>query len=150
MSSQKLAGGVGVVGALQVDARVFQQPSTGCRGLSRPEAASRGGLRGRDDPEGDALTASTTVESLMPCFPRSTALLPAFSPPQGAYVMQLSTATTKGSSPMVLSYDSSAISSSVSKHPGFDPLIVPTTQRAHRTRLVGDPLIGAPEHQLLA
>ena len=44
--------------------------------------------------------ASTAIERLTPRFPRSTGLLPAFSPPQGALVMQQSTATSESSRPM--------------------------------------------------
>src|SRR5215208_455091 len=36
-------------------------------------------------------SASTIVERLRPCFPRSTGLLSTFSPPYGAFVMQQST-----------------------------------------------------------
>jgi hypothetical protein len=43
--------------------------------------------------------ASTAVERLVPRFPLSTGLLPAFSPPQGAFVMQQSTATSGSSNP---------------------------------------------------
>src|SRR5215208_7212708 len=48
-------------------------------------------------------SASTIVERLRPCFPRSTGLLPAFSPLHGAFVRQQSTATSEGSGPMVRS-----------------------------------------------
>src|SRR5215218_4260236 len=41
----------------------------------------------------------TLLERLMPRFPRSTGLLPAFSPPQGALVMQQSTARSANSRP---------------------------------------------------
>jgi hypothetical protein len=41
--------------------------------------------------------ASTTIERLRPRFPRSTGLLPDLSPPQGAFVMQQSTATSNNS-----------------------------------------------------
>jgi hypothetical protein len=47
--------------------------------------------------------ASTATERLMPRFPLSTGLLPAFSPPQGDLVMQQSTATSESSSPMARS-----------------------------------------------
>ena len=43
--------------------------------------------------------ASTVIEGLMPRFPRSTGLLPVFSPPQGALVMQQSTARSANSRP---------------------------------------------------
>src|SRR5215203_3880339 len=45
-------------------------------------------------------SASTIVERLRPCLPRSTGLLPAFCPPHGALVMQQSTATSESSRPM--------------------------------------------------
>ena len=51
------------------------------------------------DPSGMPL-ASTAIERLMPRFPLSTGLLPALSPPQGALVMQQSTATSENSKPM--------------------------------------------------
>ena len=47
--------------------------------------------------------ASTTVERLMPCLPRSTGLLPATSPPHGALVMQPSTARSANSKPIIRS-----------------------------------------------
>jgi hypothetical protein len=46
---------------------------------------------------------STTTERLRPRLPRSTGLLPAFSPPQGAFVMQQSTASSERSRPMARS-----------------------------------------------
>ena len=55
------------------------------------------------------MVTSTTISSLLSgvfsvfrslCFPRSTGLLPAFSPPQGALVTQPSTATSESSKPM--------------------------------------------------
>src|SRR5215211_1442204 len=44
--------------------------------------------------------ASTAIERLMPCLPWSIGLLPAFSLPQGALVMQQSTATSESLRPM--------------------------------------------------
>jgi hypothetical protein len=34
-------------------------------------------------------------------------------------------------------------------HSGFDPLVAPTAQSGCRASLLGDPLVGAPEHQHL-
>jgi len=53
---------------------------------------------------------------LIPPFPLSTGLLPAFSPPQGAFVTQQST-TSEGSRPMKRSYASSAALRKVSTSP---------------------------------
>jgi hypothetical protein len=46
---------------------------------------------------------STTTERLMRRFPQSTGLLPAFSQPHGTIVMQLSTANSEGSKPIIRS-----------------------------------------------
>jgi hypothetical protein len=84
---------VGVVGAVEIYARPIGQLSIRCR-LLRVSAKSGESWRlagamtiSRGMPQ-----ASTTIERLMARFPRSTGLLPAISPPQGALVMQQSTA----------------------------------------------------------
>jgi len=61
--------------------------------------------------------STATIERLMPIFPLSTGLLPAFCPPQRALVMQQSTATSESSSPMMWSYASRQISLSRSITP---------------------------------
>ena len=86
-----------------MDARPLRQPSEALgRSIEGPDqkrrvvAALAGAMR---LPSGMPL-ASTAIERLMPALPLSTGLLPAFSPPQGALVMQQSTAISESSRPM--------------------------------------------------
>src|SRR5215213_207439 len=92
--------------------------------------------------------ASRTIERLMPRLPRSTGLLPAFSPPHGALVMQQSTA------PHPTDRDRSSDRKrpahhlpELLHHQGVDPLIAPTPEGGRRAFPVGDPLVGAAEDQ---
>ena len=100
---ESLAGDERVVAAIQVYARpIWQSPPT------EPEARRRVGtgsgeslrLAGAVTASNGIPLASTAVERLMPCFPLSTGLLPALSPPQGAFVMHPSTATSANSRPI--------------------------------------------------
>jgi hypothetical protein len=97
---QKLPGGLRVVGAIEMDARPLGQPARSLDGLQGGSQKRRvvAVCRGCYYPERDALGmpwASTIIERLRPPrFPRSTGLLPAFSPPHGAFVTQQSTATS--------------------------------------------------------
>ena len=101
---------------------------------------------GRDDSQGEMPLASTIVESLVPCLPRSTKLLPAHAPPRG-----LHNAPLKGYIGQ-LQADDSIVSferpfSKGVHHSVPDPLVASASQCGCRTRLVGYPPVGAAEHQ---
>lgn len=88
--------------------------------------------------------ASTTGERFIPCFPRSTGLLPAFSPPQGALVMQsrpqLYVGKIEPNHPIV-SVEHHLLE--LVHHSGVDPLLAPASEGGRRATLLGDSLVGA-------
>ena len=101
---QEPTGDVRVVNPIEVDTHRLWQPSQRLQSLQGGGQQRRVVVVGRgcQRPKGMPYP-STIIERLRPCFPRSTGLLPAFSPPHGAFVMQQSTATSESSSPMVRS-----------------------------------------------
>src|SRR5829696_7294251 len=98
-------------------------------------------------------SASTAIERLRPRFPRSTGLLPAFSPPQRG----LGDAAVHGHL-RELQADEAIIGLQANlpeplHNPQLYPLIPPATQGALRAGLIGDPVVCAAKdqhlHQLL-
>ena len=99
---QLLAGEIGVVAGVEVEAPPYGQSSQRVSTTPSRVGARRGGswlLAGALGAPKSMPKASTAVERLMSCLPVSTGLLPAFSPPQGALLMQQSTATSESSRP---------------------------------------------------
>ncbi len=104
--SQPLAGGAGVVAAIQVDDGALGRPSQRLRRRVEGRGQERRvawRLAGAVTVPMGMPRASTAVERLVPRFPRSTGLLPAFSPPRGAFLMQQSTATSGSFRPTIRS-----------------------------------------------
>src|SRR5215203_4913184 len=94
--------------------------------------------------------ASTMVERLMPRFPLSTGLLPAFSPPHGAFAIHPSIDAHIGhlqADDPIVGFQSHPLQGV--HHASLDPLVAPPTQRSGRAPLVGDPPIGATEYENL-
>src|SRR5215208_2939592 len=149
-SSQLLAGGVTVIGAVEMYARPIGQLSQSLYGVESVGQERRVMAigRGDDDREGDAASVHG-----------HRALDASFSSVHRTPTRFLAAARRLGDAAVdgqvsqfeaeeaVVSFERHL--PKVIHHPGFDPLVAPTAQRGRRTLLVGDPPVGASKHQNL-